>query len=191
MTALENIQNISETDCAVDLLLQEVQKSKCNDCGKCIFGYEGVTQLGMILKDAVEKKGKSTDLALMQELCGLMETQSICDDGAEIAQAVLFALEKHEEEMIAHIGKKSCKAGVCKKFLSYYILPDLCDGCNECADVCEDDAILGKKRFIHVIDQEECIQCGLCLSACPKKAIIIAGAVKPRVPKKPIPVKRK
>jgi NADH-quinone oxidoreductase subunit F len=57
-------------------------------------------------------------------------------------------------------------------------------------DECDDDAILGKKKFIHVIDQDECTQCGKCVEACDEEAIVKAGAIKPRCPQKPIPCKR-
>lgn len=75
--------------------------------------------------------------------------------------------------------------------MTYHILADKCNGCEECLDVCEDDAILGKKRFVHVIVQDECIQCEKCMEACEEDAIVQAGAVKPRCPKKPIPCKRR
>jgi NADH-quinone oxidoreductase subunit F len=58
-------------------------------------------------------------------------------------------------------------------------------------DACEDDAILGKKKFVHVIDQDECTICGKCMEACDEDAIVMAGAVKPRCPTKPIPCKKK
>ena len=75
--------------------------------------------------------------------------------------------------------------------MTYHIIAANCIGCGECLDVCEDDAILGKKKFVHIIDQDECIQCGKCMEACEEEAIVLAGAVKPRCPKKPIPCKRK
>jgi NADH-quinone oxidoreductase subunit F len=71
--------------------------------------------------------------------------------------------------------------------VTYHIIADLCTGCTDCVDACEDDAILGKKKFVHVIDQDECIQCGACMAACEEGAIVKAGAVKPKTPKKPVP----
>lgn len=176
--------------CAVDQLLREVRLSECNKCGKCVFGYEGITQLDMIINDITEKKGKNADLELMTELAALMKTQSACEKGEEIAMMVISSLNHNQVEWSSHINKKGCPAQVCKKYLEFYILPDKCIGCNDCVDACDDEAILGKRRFIHVIDQDECTQCGDCVDACDEEAIIIAGKIKPRVPKKPIPVKR-
>ncbi len=190
MNAVERIEHIKSDECIADILLQEVTKNGCNDCGKCVFGYEGITQLRMILHDITEKKGKPDDISLIDELCGYMKTQSICETGIEIADAVRYALDQHGEELSAHISKRTCPAGVCRKFMTFHILPDKCTGCNDCIDECDEEAIIGKKRFVHVIEQDECIQCGACLDACDEGAIIRAGAIKPRCPKKPIPCKR-
>lgn len=191
MTIIEKIRDHKENQCVVDLLLKEVMSHPCKDCGKCVFGYEGITQLEMILKDITEKKGRGEDLALMQDLSEMMRTQSLCEDGIEIAEAALEAIQKETEVFEEHIAKKGCRAGVCKKFMTYHILAEKCIGCGECMDVCEDDAILGKKKFVHIIDQSECILCGNCMEACEEEAIVMAGAVKPRCPRKPIPCKRR
>ncbi len=190
MSSLENMKNIKDNQCAVDVLLKEVSGHVCKNCGKCVFGYEGITQLEMILGSVVEKKGRSNDLALMKELCGYMKTQSMCDDGKDIAEAAEYLFENYQKDFEDHISKRACRAGVCKKFMTYHILPDKCTGCTDCIDACDEDAILGKKKFIHVIDQDECIQCGQCVEACDEDAIVIAGAEKPRCPRKPIPCRR-
>jgi NADH-quinone oxidoreductase subunit F len=156
-----------------------------------VFGYEGVTQLQMILKDITEKKGRASDKELMQDLCSLMKTQSLCEDGSLLAEAVLESLNTYADVFDEHIAKKACRAGVCRKFMTVHILASKCVGCGECMDVCEDDAILGKKNFVHVIEQDECTICGKCMEACDEDAIVLAGAVKPRCPAKPIPCKKK
>ncbi len=190
MTIVEKINHLNENQCVVDVLHNEVAAHKCNDCGKCVFGYEGITQLQMILKDITEKKGRSSDKALMEELSELMKTQSMCEAGEEIAEAVSAALSIYGDIFDEHISKKGCRAGVCKKFMTYHILADKCIGCGDCMDECEDDAILGKKKFVHVIEEDECTLCGKCMDACDEDAIVMAGADKPRCPKKPIPCKK-
>ncbi len=190
MSAIEKVKALQDNQCIVDVLLKLVNESKCNDCGKCVFGYEGVTQLRMILQEITEKKGRGDDMALMQDLSEMMFTQSLCEDGIEIAEAVKYALGEYASDIEDHIAKRACKAGVCKKFMTYHILAEKCIGCGDCLDACDEDAILGKKKFVHVIEQDECTQCGACLSECDEDAIVTAGAVKPRCPKKPIPCKR-
>ena len=191
MNTMERIQNLSDKECIVDILKTEVQNSHCNDCGKCVFGYEGVTQLSSIFQDMTQKKAKGTDLALVQDLCGMMESQSLCDDGIDIAKAVLQGISLYQKDFEDHISKRSCRAGVCKKFMTYHIIAADCIGCGDCIDACDDDAIMGKKKFVHVIDQEECTQCGNCMEACDEDAIVLAGTIKPRCPQKPIPCKKR
>ena len=191
MSITEKIRGITEKQCAVDVLLKEVAAHKCNECGKCVFGYEGATQIGMILKDFTEKKARSGDLDLIRDACYMMKNQSLCEDGEELAKAVEEALETYKQDFEEHAAKKNCRAGVCKKFVTYHILAENCTGCGDCLDECEEDAILGKKKFVHVIVQEDCTQCGKCMEACDEDAIVTAGTVKPRCPKKPIPCKRR
>lgn len=191
MNTAERVKSLKDHECIADVLWREASASQCRDCGKCVPGYEGVTQLEMIFHDITVKKGRSNDLALLQELCQMMKTQSLCEKGTELADAALQAMELYRTDLEDHIGKKACRAGVCRKFMTYHILADRCTGCGECMDACGEDAISGKGKFVHVIDQDECIQCGACQKACEEDAIITAGAAKPRCPQKPIPCKRK
>ncbi|MDK2808955.1 MAG: NADH-quinone oxidoreductase subunit [Clostridiales bacterium] len=184
------IELYNETDCMLDRLakIMDLYGQEC--CGRCVFGHEGVTQIRLIVSDIIQKKGRPEDITLLVELCSQMKEQSVCEVGMSAATLVLSALQEFGDEIAEHITKKSCLAGVCKKFVTYHILPDLCIGCTDCEDACEEEAILGKKKFIHVIDQEECIQCGACVEACEEGAIVKAGAIKPKCPKKPLPCKR-
>lgn len=53
--------------------------------------------------------------------------------------------------------------------VSYYIDPEKCQACMTCSRKCPVEAIIGRKKQIHVIDQEKCIKCGTCLEACPPR----------------------
>lgn len=196
-TELDTVVNI-ETDyikiigknlCMLDVLQKIAEFYRGETCGRCVFGHEGSAQIHMILTDITQKKGKTTDLDLLLNLCNVMKTQTMCEIGISLASTVIDGIEKFREEIDMHIGKKTCQAGVCSKFVTYHILADKCIGCTDCIDACDDDAIKGKKRFIHVIDQEECTQCGACVEACDEEAIVKAGAIKPRCPQRPIPCK--
>jgi len=183
------IKIIGKNQCMLDELQKISEYYRSETCGRCVFGHEGSAQIHMILTDITQKKGKSTDLDLLLNLCTVMKSQTMCEIGVSLATTVIDAIEKFREEIDMHIGKKTCQAGVCSKFVTYHILADKCTGCTDCMDACEDDAIQGKKRFIHVIDQDECTQCGACMEACEEEAIVKAGANKPRCPQRPIPCK--
>ena len=70
--------------------------------------------------------------------------------------------------------------------VSYYIDPEKCQACMICQRRCPVDAIDGGKKRIHVIDQDQCIKCGSCLSACPSRfgavGKIVGGPVPPYLP---------
>ena len=180
-----------QASCMASALDQVCQLYRHETCGRCVFGHEGGHQVAQIASDICRKKGKASDVALLRDLCPVMETQSLCEMGRVMARTVLSALDAFGDEIEQHFTKKVCPAGECKAYMTYHILPTKCVGCGECVDACEDEAILGKPRFIHVIDQKACTQCGKCVSACDEEAIIMAGADKPRTPPRPIPIRKR
>lgn len=190
MRTIEKVKTLTDKECIVDFLYKEVCSHPCASCGKCVFGYEGITQLQLILKDIISKKAQPEDYRLLHDLSDLMISQSLCDDGKEIGEAVRFSLERYREDFELHIARKACPAEVCSRFLTFHILASKCTGCNDCMSVCEDGAILGKPKFIHVIELDDCMQCGKCLNVCDQQAIVTAGLKKPKGPRKPIPVKK-
>lgn len=183
------IQIYTDKNCMLHELNQIIENYKQETCGRCVYGYEGLTQISMTLSDIEQKKGKTADLEQILNLCQLMKSQTICEIGESIANIVSETINKFTSEIEEHITKRNCKAEFCSKFVTYHILQDLCTGCDECE--CEEDAIIGRKRFVHIIVQDECTQCGKCVETCEEEAIVKAGTIKPRCPKKPIPVKRK
>lgn len=185
------IEIYDENSCMLDSLLNIAKRFLNESCGRCVLGYEGTTQINMILNDISMKKGKASDLELFADLCSQMRNQCLCDIGSNLAEAVISCINNFKEEIEEHINKKNCRALVCGKFVTYHILQDKCIGCTECMDACDDDAILGKKNYIHVIDQDECTQCGKCIDSCDMGAIVKAGLMKPKSPVKSIPCKAK
>jgi NADH-quinone oxidoreductase subunit F len=92
---------------------------------------------------------------------------------------------------LEHVVNKRCPAKVCPKLISFYILPDKCQGCGICARECPAQAIVGGKRMVHVINQDKCVKCGTCLDACPARfsAIVKVSGETVDVPSEPTPVK--
>ena len=191
MGTLEKVQNLKEDQCVVDVLYNDVKSHRCKECGKCVFGYEGITQLEFILRDITEKKSQAGDIERIVDLAHFMKTQSMCEDGVDCGAGFELALENYRQDFEEHAAKKGCRAGVCKRFMTYHILPDMCVGCGDCLDACDEVAITGKKRFVHIINQNVCNQCGACMEACEYEAIVRAGLEKPRTPVRPIPCKRR
>ena len=186
-----SLRVFSEADCMASALLEIVDELRRSSECTCTFGHEGAFQLLAILGDACQKKGKPADVALVRELADAAAAYAICDEGRAMGRAVLQALELFGSEITAHFEKRQCPTGGCAAFKTVHILVSRCTGCGLCLKACEDGAIMGKPRFVHVVDQGKCTQCGRCLEACPEQAVVLAGAKKPKTPPRPIPVKRK
>ena len=178
-------------NCMANALHEIAEQFHAEACGHCVFGYEGGHQINRIMADVVNKKGQSGDMALLKDLCPVMKDQTLCSVDSTLAQTVSQMLNLFGDEIEAHITKKQCPAGECKAFLTFHILVSRCTGCGKCLDACEEGAIMGKDKFVHVVDQKKCTQCGKCLEVCPENAVVMAGVKKPKTPPRPIPVRVK
>lgn len=181
---------LNEKDCIVDQAKQRVSLSCYDTCATCSLGREGSYQLREIVADATRGKSKGSDIDMLREVGRGMQLAAACPFGRTAPNIVLSTLEKFPEEYEAHMKRRLCKALVCECYVTFHILPDLCDGCGECVEVCPEDAIEGGKRKIHVIDQDSCEKCGKCQEVCNglRQAVVKAGPIKPRTPKRPVPV---
>ena len=66
--------------------------------------------------------------------------------------------------------------------VSYYIDPEKCQACMICGRRCPENAIIGGKNQIHVIDQELCIKCDTCFEVCPARFDAVLKLVGEPVP---------
>lgn len=103
---IDIIYIFDETSCILDRLISIISRYEKESCGSCVFGYEGVTQLKMILWDIAQKKGKSGDIDLLLNLCDFMEKQSQCEVGMATAKTVSTALKNFRAEIEEHITKE-------------------------------------------------------------------------------------
>lgn len=167
-------------------LMQEAEKrlldARKTSCGKCTFCREGLNQIYGHITDITNGKGAKEGLPMMKEIGDAMTFSCNCSVGTVGADFVLDALESFSGEFDAHIKKRTCPAGVCTCFTTIYIDPNLCEGCEECADVCPVDCIEGKAGHIHMIDDFDCTKCGKCIEACENEAIIQTTGRVPKLP---------
>jgi len=160
---------MDEDTCMVDVARYFVNFLAGESCGKCVPCREGLRQMLNILNNICTGKGKEGDMELLEEISEMMTDASLCALGTTAANPVLSTIKYFKDEYEAHIKEKRCPAGVCKELITYYILPDRCQGCLICARNCPTGAITGGKGLVHVIDQEKCTKCGTCLEVCPAR----------------------
>jgi NADH-quinone oxidoreductase subunit F len=143
-----------------------------------------------MLENICRGKGKPEDIDLLLEVSQQVKAGSLCALGGTAPNPVLTTLRYFREEYEAHIKEKRCPALACPELVTYYILPDKCQGCGICLRNCPAEAIAGDKRMVHVIDQEKCIKCGTCLDLCPERfgAVVKVSGEKIEVPEEPVPI---
>jgi ferredoxin len=61
------------------------------------------------------------------------------------------------------------------KDLAYFILEKACKGCGMCLRACPAKAITGEKKAAHKINQALCVNCATCLVTCKFKSITVVA----------------
>jgi len=181
---------MDEDTCIVDMTRFFLTFTQLESCGKCIPCRWGTKQMLDILEDITNGRGKPWDIELLQELAESVKDNSLCGLGQTAPNPVLTSIRYFRDEYEAHINEKRCPALTCTELISYYILPDKCQGCGICLKNCSSEAISGGKRMVHIIDQSKCIKCGVCHDVCPTKfgAVVKVSGEEIAVPSEPVPV---
>ncbi|MCD6599764.1 MAG: NADH-quinone oxidoreductase subunit NuoF [Dehalococcoidia bacterium] len=181
---------MDEDTCMVDMARYFLSFTQAESCGKCVPCRIGTKQMLTILERICRGEGKSGDIEQLLKLCEVVKAGALCGLGNTSPNPVLTTIRYYRDEYEAHINEKRCPALVCKPLVSYYILPQKCQGCGICLRDCPVEAISGGKRMVHVIDQTKCTKCGTCLDVCPVRfsAVVKVSGEHIAAPDKPIPV---
>ena len=162
---------MDEDNCMVDVARFFLEFTVDESCGKCTPCRIGTRRLLEMLNKITEGNATLEDLDRMEELCYHIKDNALCALGQTAPNPVLSTLRYFREEYEAHVVEKRCPAGVCKKLMRFTIHADKCKGCTLCARKCPVNAISGKVKEPHVIDQSKCIKCGVCMDNCKFGAI--------------------
>lgn len=152
--------------CMVEVARYFLEFIQKESCGKCVPCRLGTKEMLDVLTDITKGNGKPEDIEFLKELAHGIKNGSLCGLGQSSPNPVLTTLKYFKDEYLAHINKKTCPALSCKDLIKYVISPENCDGCMLCLKSCPADAITGKKKEIHSINQDKCIKCGTCIELC-------------------------
>ncbi|HIE17699.1 MAG TPA: NADH-quinone oxidoreductase subunit F, partial [Dehalococcoidia bacterium] len=179
-----------EDTCMVDLARYFLSFTQAESCGKCPPCRVGTKQMLSILTRLTQGNGRPGDIEQLERIATTVKQGSLCGLGQTAPNPVLTTIRYFRNEYEAHINERRCPALVCKDLVSFYILPDKCQGCMICLRNCPTQAIAGGKRLIHVIDQSKCVKCGICIDVCPPRfaAIVKVSGEQIEVPSQPVPV---
>jgi NADH:ubiquinone oxidoreductase subunit F (NADH-binding)/(2Fe-2S) ferredoxin/Pyruvate/2-oxoacid:ferredoxin oxidoreductase delta subunit len=161
---------MDDRTCMVDVAQYFLGFLKFESCGKCTTCREGLRRLHQLVTEISEGRGTPETIELIEELCDTVEAGSLCALGTTAINPVRSTLRFFRDEYMAHVEEKRCPAGVCKELIRYEITDD-CTGCMVCAKRCPEGVISGDKKQKHVIDQDGCIKCGICMDVCKYDAV--------------------
>jgi len=109
---------MDEKTCMVDVAKYFLNFLRDESCGKCISCREGTQRMWEIVKHITDGKGTRHELALLEELAGIVKDASLCGLGQTASNPVLSTLRYFRHEYEAHIDQKKCPALVCQEIVS-------------------------------------------------------------------------
>jgi NADH-quinone oxidoreductase subunit F len=176
---------MDQDDCMVEMSRYFLEFTQRESCGKCTFCRLGTKQMLETLTGFTRGQGEMAELESLEQLAHDVKAGSLCGLGKTAPNPILTTLRYFRDEYEAHIKEKRCPALMCRDLIAYYILPDKCErSCDACIGSCSVEAISPNKKRIKVIDQEKCVKCGACLTACPREYNAVIKLSPPdRVPK--------
>jgi NADH:ubiquinone oxidoreductase subunit F (NADH-binding)/(2Fe-2S) ferredoxin len=163
---------MDDTTCMVDIARFFMEFTQDESCGKCVPCRIGTRRILEILEKICKGDGEEGDIERLENLSKFIVAGSLCGLGQGAPNPVLTTIKYFRDEYEAHIREKKCPAKVCKGLITYRIL-ETCTGCMVCGRNCPSHAITGEKKQLHVITDELCERCGICLTVCKFDAIVV------------------
>ena len=102
------------SSCMVDLARFFMEFCMDESCGKCIPCRAGTVQMHGILSRLTRGEAKEAEIALLEELSGLLKETSLCGLGLAAPNPVLSTLRHFRSEYEAHVREHRCPAGHCR-----------------------------------------------------------------------------
>ena len=106
---------MDDSSCMVDVARFFMEFCMTESCGKCVPCRVGTAHMYDLLTRIADGRATLKDLALLEELCGMVRDTSLCGLGQTAPNPVFSTLRYFRDEYLAHINDKTCPAGVCQR----------------------------------------------------------------------------
>ncbi len=163
---------LDEDTCMVDVAKYFLSFTQSESCGKCPPCRIGTYQMLQILERITSGAGEAGDITKLVELGKHIQKGALCGLGQSAPNPVLSTIKYFREEYEEHIHDKFCRANACSGLGVFLINQADCIKCGLCKQACAFDAVV-ETRDIYYIDREYCTKCKACHAACPVGAVKI------------------
>ena len=100
---------VDDSNCIVDVVLNNLDFFRHESCGKCTPCREGGQQLYNLVKRIAEGRGSIKDLDKIMELGETMQLTSLCGLGVSTSVPVLSSIRNFRREYLRHIDRDPCR----------------------------------------------------------------------------------
>jgi NADH:ubiquinone oxidoreductase subunit F (NADH-binding)/ferredoxin len=174
---------LDEDNCMVDVAKFFLSFTQSESCGKCPPCRIGTSHMLEILERITTGKGVPEDLDHLEKLGKEIQDGALCGLGQSAPNPVLSTLKYFREEYEEHIHDKYCRAKTCRGLGEFMIDQVNCIACGLCVKACAFDAVTETKDRFY-IDRDYCTKCKACYMVCPTNAIHIEKVPKAKSEKK-------
>jgi bidirectional [NiFe] hydrogenase diaphorase subunit len=105
---------MDDANCMPDVVKYFMEFCMDESCGKCVPCRVGTVEMHNILQRVTNGSATDDDMAILTELCTMVQETSLCGLGQGAPNPIISTLRYFREEYEAHIKERRCPAGVCE-----------------------------------------------------------------------------
>jgi predicted transcriptional regulator/NAD-dependent dihydropyrimidine dehydrogenase PreA subunit len=161
---------MDEDNCMVDVARFFLSFTQSESCGKCPTCRIGTYQMLQILEKITSGNGEEGDIERLEKIGKLVARGSLCGLGQSAPNPVLTTIRYFRDEYEEHVRDKYCRAKVCSGMGIFEINQDECIQCGLCKQGCAFNAVI-EMRDKFFISRDDCTRCKACYYVCPVNAV--------------------